>query len=156
MLEQAAAMGAVFWSGAFVALARTDQEAPDLWVEEETGDVARIMRDEDIGAVPVVQGEQLLGMITDRDIVVRAIADGDEMQDRTVGDVMTPDVQCCLEDQNVGDVLKEMGDQQIRRLPVVNKERRLVGIVSIGDLSREAKPKQVGKSLEDISQPTGH
>lgn len=125
--------------------------------EARLRDVARIMRDEDIGAVPVVQGEQLLGMITDRDIVVRAIADGDDLQDRTAGDVMTPDVQCCLEDQNIGDVLKEMGDQQIRRLPVVNSERRLVGIVSLGDLSREAKAKQVGKSLEDISQPTaGH
>jgi CBS domain-containing protein len=124
--------------------------------EARLQDVARIMRDEDIGAVPVVQGEQLLGMITDRDIVVRAIADGDGLQDRKAGDVMTPDVQCCLEDQNIGDVLKEMGDQQVRRLPVVNKDRRLVGIVSIGDLSREAKPKQVGKSLEDISQPTGH
>ena len=60
-------------------------------------------------------------------------------------------MQCCREDQNVGDVLKDMGDQQIRRLPVVDAEQRLIGIVSIGDLSREAKPQQVGKSLEDIS-----
>ena len=119
-------------------------------------DVARIMRDEDIGSVPVTLGEELLGMITDRDIVVRAVADGDGVEQRTAGDVMTPGVQCCREDQNVGDVLKDMGDQQIRRLPVVDAEQRLIGIVSIGDLSREAKPQQVGKSLEDISKPTGH
>lgn len=115
---------------------------------------ARIMRDEDIGSIPVVQGEQLLGMVTDRDIVIRALADGDDrILQLTVGDVMTPDVQCCFDDQNVGDVLKEMGDQQIRRLPVVDKERHLVGIVSLGDLSREARPKQSGKALGDISQP---
>jgi CBS domain-containing protein len=116
--------------------------------------VARIMRDEDIGSVPVAQGDQLLGMITDRDIVIRALAEGEQgVTQRRASDVMTPDVQCCFEDQNVGDVLKEMGDHQIRRLPVVNKERRLVGIVSLGDLSREAKPKQSGQALETISQP---
>lgn len=125
--------------------------------EARLADVARIMRDEDIGSVPVAQGDELLGMITDRDLVVRALAEGDGIEQRTAGDVMTPGVQCCREDQNVGDVLKDMGDQQIRRLPVVDSEQRLVGIVSIGDLSREARPKQVGKSLEDISQPsTGH
>ena len=126
--------------------------SPDARLSE----VARIMRDEDIGSVPVAQGNELLGMITDRDIVIRAVADGDGLDQRTAADVMTSGVQCCREDQNVGDVLKDMGDQQIRRLPVVDDEKRLVGIVSIGDLSREAKPKQVGKSLEDISQPTGH
>ena len=119
-------------------------------------DVARIMRDEDIGSVPVAKGSELLGMVTDRDIVIRAVADGDGIEQRTASDVMTAGVQCCREDQNVGDVLKDMGDQQIRRLPVVDAEQRLIGIVSIGDLSREAKPQQVGKSLEDISKPTGH
>ena len=123
------------------------------------GDVARIMRDEDIGSVPVVQDEQLLGMITDRDLVIRALAAGDEnVMQRTAGEFMTPEVQCCRDDQNLGDVLKEMGDQQIRRLPVVNQDRKLVGIVSLGDLSHEAKPKQAGKALGDITQPTptGH
>jgi CBS domain-containing protein len=125
--------------------------------ESRLQDVARIMRDEDIGAIPVMQGDRLLGMITDRDIVIRALAEGqDSIMQRTVGDVMTPDVQCCFDDQNVGDVLKEMGDQQLRRLPVMDKERRLVGIVSLGDLSREAKPKQSGQALENISTPTGH
>jgi CBS domain-containing protein len=116
-------------------------------------DVARIMRDEDIGSVPVAQGSELLGMVTDRDIVIRGLADGDGIDRRTAGEVMTAGVQCCHEDQNVGDVLKDMGDQQIRRLPVVDAEQKLIGIVSIGDLSREAKAKQVGSALEDISQP---
>jgi CBS domain-containing protein len=116
-------------------------------------EVARIMRDEDIGSVPVAQGDELLGMVTDRDIVIRALADGGGLEKRTAGDVMTAGVQCCREDQNVGDVLKDMGDQQIRRLPVVDSDQRLVGIVSLGDLSREGTAKQVGKSLEEISQP---
>lgn len=130
------------------------QQVTTVTPEAPLQQVARIMRDEDIGSVPVAQGDQLLGMVTDRDIVIRALADGGQgLERRTAGEVMTPDVQCCYADQNVGDVLKEMGDQQIRRLPVVDKERRLVGIVSLGDLSREAKPKQSGQALENISQP---
>ena len=127
--------------------------------EARLRDVARIMRDEDIGSIPVVQGEQLLGMITDRDMVIRALADGDaDIMQRTAGEFMTPDVQCCRDDQNLGDVLKEMGDQQVRRLPVIDKARKLVGIVSLGDLSHEAKPQQAGKALEEITKPTapGH
>src|SRR3954471_2688012 len=85
--------------------------------EAQLREVARIMRDEDIGSVPVVQGEELLGMITDRDLVIRALAEADgDVSQRTAGDIMTPDVQCCRDDQNVGDVLKEMGDQKVRRL----------------------------------------
>jgi CBS domain-containing protein len=124
--------------------------------EARLREVARIMRDEDIGSVPVVQDEQLLGMITDRDMVIRALAEGDgDVTQRTAREIMTADVQCCRDDQNVGDVLKEMGDQQIRRLPVINQDRKLVGIVSLGDLSHEAKAKQAGKALGEITQP-GH
>jgi CBS domain-containing protein len=134
-------------------------EVTTVQPEARLRDVARIMRDEDIGSVPVVKGEQLLGMITDRDMVIRALADGEsDVMQRTAGEFMTPDVQCCRDDQNLGDVLKEMGEQQIRRLPVIDKQRKLVGIVSLGDLSREAKPRQAGKALEEITQPTapGH
>jgi CBS domain-containing protein len=119
-------------------------------------EIAKIMRAEDIGAVPVTDNEQLLGMVTDRDIVVRALVEGHDGLDRTAADVMSPDVQCCTTDDDVEDVLRDMGEQQIRRLPVVDDDQRLVGIVSLGDLSREAKPKEAGKSLKDISQPTGH
>jgi len=124
--------------------------------QARVGDVARVMRDEDIGSVPVVQDEQLLGMITDRDLVIRALADcGDDVMQFTAEEFMSREVQCCRDDQNIGDVLKEMGDQQIRRLPVVNNERKLVGIVSLGDLSHEAKPQQAGKALGEITKPTG-
>jgi len=116
-------------------------------------EIARIMREEDIGAVPVTRNRQLLGMVTDRDIVVRAVCEGHDGLDRTAADVMTPDVRCCGSSDDIDDVLREMGDSQIRRLLVVDGERRLVGIVSLGDLSREAKPKDAGKSLKDISQP---
>lgn len=119
-------------------------------------EIARIMREEDIGAVPVTDNEQLLGMVTDRDIVVRAIVEGHDGLDRTAADVMTYEVHCCGSDDDVDEVLRDMGDQQVRRLPVVDDAKRLVGIVSLGDLSREAKPKEAGKSLRDISQPTGH
>jgi CBS domain-containing protein len=119
-------------------------------------EIARIMRDEDIGSVPVAENEQLLGMVTDRDIVVRAVSEGHDGLERTAADVMSPDVHCCTLEDDVDDVLRNMGDQQLRRMPVVDGDKHLVGIVSLGDLSREAKPKQAGRSLKDISQPTGH
>ena len=118
-------------------------------------DIARIMRDEDIGSVPVAENERLLGMVTDRDLVVRGVSKGADGIACTASDVMTPDVRCCMADDNVDDVLRDMGDQQIRRLPVVDSQQRLVGIVSLGDLSREAKPKDAGKSLKEISKPDG-
>jgi CBS domain-containing protein len=119
-------------------------------------DIARIMRDEDIGSVPVAENERLVGMVTDRDLVVRGISKGNDAIRCTANDVMTPDVRCCMADDNVDDVLRDMGDKQVRRLPVVDSQQRLVGIVSLGDLSREAKPKDAGKSLKDISQPNHH
>jgi CBS domain-containing protein len=119
-------------------------------------EIAKIMREEDIGAVPVTENEQLLGMVTDRDIVVRALVEGHDGLDRTAADVMSPDVRSCTTDDDVEEVLRDMGNRQVRRLPVVDDDQRLVGIVSLGDLSREAKPKEAGKSLKDISQPTGH
>jgi CBS domain-containing protein len=119
-------------------------------------EIARIMREQDIGSVPVTDNEQLLGMVTDRDIVVRGVVEGHDGLDRTAADVMSPDVRCCTTNDDVEEVLRDMGNRQVRRLPVVDDDRRLVGIVSLGDLSREAKPQETGKSLKDISQPTGH
>lgn len=119
-------------------------------------EIAKIMREEDIGSVPVTDNHQLLGMVTDRDIVVRALVEGHDGLERTAADVMSPDVHCCTTEDDVEDVLRDMGDQQVRRLPVVDDGQRLVGIVSLGDLSREAKPKEAGQSLKDISRPTGH
>jgi CBS domain-containing protein len=119
-------------------------------------DVARIMRDEDIGAVPVADNNTLVGIVTDRDIVVRAVANG-EADGCTARDVMSPQVRYCKEDQSVDDALRDMGELQVRRLPVVDRDMHVVGIVSLGDLSRKAQPAEAGESLKDISKPgTSH
>jgi CBS domain-containing protein len=119
-------------------------------------EIAKIMREEDIGSVPVTDDQQLLGMVTDRDIVVRALVEGHDGLDRTAADVMSPDVHCCTVEDDIDEVLRDMGDQQLRRLPVVDDGRRLVGIVALADLSREASPQDTGQSLKEISQPAGH
>ena len=116
-------------------------------------EIARIMRDEDIGAVPVAENDRLVGMVTDRDIVLRGVAEGEDAQPRTARDVMSAKILYCRDDQSLDEVLKNMGDLQVRRLPVIDRQDRLVGIVSLGDLSREAKPNRAGESLKEISQP---
>lgn len=119
-------------------------------------DVARIMRDEDIGSVPVADNDTLVGMVTDRDIVVRGVANGG-VEASTARDVMSAQIRYCMEDQSVDDALRDMGELQLRRLPVVDRDMHVVGIVSLGDLSRGAQPAEAGESLKDISQPSaGH
>jgi CBS domain-containing protein len=114
---------------------------------------ARIMRDQDTGVVPVVDGRKIIGMITDRDIVVRAIADGKNVNDVKVSEVMTRQIRTVKEDATVDDVLSLMGNAEVRRVPVVNAGNEIVGIVSIGDLaSRTNKDGRVGKAIEDISE----
>lgn len=113
---------------------------------------AQMMRDEDIGSIPVCTGKKLVGMITDRDLVISALADGKSPASVKVADVMTDDVFWCFEDQTVGEVLLEMGDHQIRRIPVVNREKELCGIVSLGDLATRAHT-DTDDTLEEISSP---
>ena len=125
--------------------------APDTPILE----IARKMRDADIGSTPVVEDERLVGMVTDRDIVVRAIAEGGDIRMKTARDAMSPGIFYCFADETVETVLDNMGDRQIRRLPVVNREKRLVGVVSLGDLSLTGKNKAAGEALLEISQP-GH
>jgi CBS domain-containing protein len=113
---------------------------------------AQCMKDLDVGAVPVCDGRKLLGMITDRDITVRASAAGLSPAHTRVLDVMTKDLRWCREDESATEVLDGMGEHQIRRLPVVNAQKELVGIVSLGDLAtRQRTP--VGETLRDISTP---
>ena len=118
-------------------------------------EIARLMRDEDIGAVPVADNDRLVGMVTDRDIVLRAVANGDGL-DKSARDIMSPEILYCREDQDVNEVLRNMGEQQIRRLPVVNRDKRLVGVVSLGDLSAKAHAARAGGTLRDISKPASH
>jgi CBS domain-containing protein len=124
--------------------------APDAPIVE----IAQRMRDEDIGAIPVTENDRIIGMVTDRDIVVRGIASG-SMETATARSVMSPRVLYCYEDQSVNEILENMAEQQVRRMPVVNRDKRLVGVVSIGDLS-QASQRKAGESLKEISQPVPH
>ena len=112
---------------------------------------ARFMADLDVGAIPVCDGTRLQGMITDRDITIRATAEG-RGGDTPVRDVMTTDVVWCTEDDNTQDVLERMSDAQVRRIPVVDHDRNLVGIVALGDLAIE-DVENVDEALRDISMP---
>lgn len=105
-------------------------------------EAARIMRDDDIGFVPVEKDDRMVGMLTDRDITVRCCAADQNPGETAVEDVMTKDVQWLFDDQDVGEAERLMQRQQIRRLPVVNRAKRLVGVVSLGDLATEAGDEQ--------------
>jgi len=120
--------------------------------ETPVSEIAEQMRDNDFGAVPVAEEERLIGMVTDRDIVVRGIAQGLDVN-ATARQVMSPNVLYCFEDDSVEDVLKNMGANQIRRMPVINRSKRLVGVVSLGDLSKAAGQNPSGGALKKISQP---
>lgn len=119
-------------------------------------EAAQKMKSLDIGMLPVCDGDRLVGVITDRDITVRGVAQGCNPKTARVQEVMTPEVIYCFDDEDVKDVAKKMEEKQVRRLPVLNREKRLVGIVSLGDLAvRTGKEKLAGEVLERVSKP-GH
>jgi CBS domain-containing protein len=112
---------------------------------------AQIMRDEDTGVVPVVEDGRVEGVVTDRDIVIRAVADGDYQA--KVSDVCSDDVITCTPEMSTSDVAQLMCEHQIRRIPVVDEDDRLVGIVSLGDLAvKEHRDNRMGETLENISE----
>lgn len=121
-------------------------------------EAAQRMCDMDVGALPIGENDRLVGMVTDRDIAVRAVALGKGV-DTPVREVMTTNVCYCFEDDKVADVADSMANQQVRRLPVLNREKRLVGILTLGDLavSEDGSPQlqKVGEALAGISQPGG-
>jgi len=118
-------------------------------------DAARLMVELDAGSLPVQQDDRLVGMITDRDIAVRAVAQG-KSPDTLVREVMSDEVLYCFEDQEIGDVARNMGDVKVRRLPVVNRDKRLVGIISIGDLALKEEQTLTGSTLARISKTGGN
>lgn len=122
--------------------------------EETIQQAAKIMAEIDAGVLPVGENDRLVGMITDRDIAVRAVADG-KGPDAKVRDVMSAEVKYCFDDQDVDDVLKNMGDIQVRRLPVVNRDKRLVGIISLSDASGGREAPRAGEALHEIARPGG-
>jgi len=113
--------------------------------------VAKIMQDVDTGAVPVFDDGKVVGMITDRDIVLRIVAEGGDIN-APVSSAMTDEVQSCGEDDNLADAAAQMANHQLRRLIVTNDAGKLVGILSLGDVAREDSAKTVGHTLEDISE----
>lgn len=116
--------------------------------------ISQLMGRLDAGVMPVGDNDRLVGMITDRDIVVRGVALG-KGPDAKVREVMSPDVKYCFEDEEVEHVLDNMGDLQVRRLPVLDRDKRLVGIISLGDLARNGEAAEAGDALVGISKPGG-
>ena len=115
-------------------------------------DVARIMAEHDTGVVPVVDGKKILGLITDRDIVVRLVAEGRDPGSANVREAMTDSIKSVKEDQSVDEVMELMSNAQVRRVPVVDKNDDLVGIVSFRDVATETKKSnRIGKAIEEIS-----
>lgn len=114
---------------------------------------AQLMDELNVGALPVCEGTELVGMITDRDITIRATAAGMAPAEHLVREIMTEQTRWCTEDQSTEEVMKQMGDVQIRRLPVLNANREVVGIVSLGDLATR-QSEHVDEVLRDVSWPS--
>jgi CBS domain-containing protein len=117
-------------------------------------DVAKTMAEIDAGVLPVGENDRLVGMVTDRDIAIRAVALG-KGPDTPVREVMSSEVKYCFEDEDLEHVAKNMGDLQVRRLPVVNREKRLVGIVALGDVARKEDHATTGQATAGVSAPGG-
>ena len=119
-------------------------------------DAARKMRDLDVGPIPVCDGQRVQGMITDRDIVVRAIAEDMNPAQTRVADIMSQGISYCFDDDEAEKVLERMEEEQLRRFIVVDRDKKLVGIVALADLAGEESGQRVGKALEGISEPASH
>ena len=124
--------------------------SPDVSVQE----AARIMAEIDAGILPVGEDDRLVGMITDRDLAVRALAQG-KGPDCKVRDVMTPEVKYCFEDEDVAHVARNMAEQKLQRLPVMDRDKHLVGIVSLGDIAIQGDSNVVDTAVSGIKEPGG-
>lgn len=123
--------------------------------DQPISEAAKLMAKLDIGALPVEESDRLVGMITDRDIAVRAVALG-RGPDTPVSEVMSREIKYCYEDQSIDEVTQNMGELRIRRLPVLTRDKRLVGILSLGDLAiDEGARDEAGEALGGISRPGG-
>jgi CBS domain-containing protein len=124
--------------------------------ETTVSEAAQLMKSEDIGSLPILDGEQLAGMVTDRDIVIRAIAEGKDPRGMPVREVASRELVKVHADEDLSSAFQLMASHQVRRLPVVDDEGRLVGILAQADVAVEAKEKAVGEMVEEISKsPTG-
>ena len=115
-------------------------------------EAARKMRDEDVGSLPIVDGDQLIGTITDRDITIRAVANGRDAQSTTAGEIASRDLVTIDPQQTLEEAARLMAQHQLRRLPVVEEDGRIVGILAQADVAQEADPALAGRMVEDISE----
>jgi CBS domain-containing protein len=122
--------------------------------EQTVQQAAQMMADIDAGVLPVGENDRLIGMITDRDIAIRCVAKGNG-PDAKIRDVMSHDVKYCFLDQDIDEVTRNMAEIQVRRLPVVDRDKRLVGIVSLGDIATIGEAMEAGEALSGISMPGG-
>ncbi|MGH6864824.1 MAG: CBS domain-containing protein [Methyloceanibacter sp.] len=124
------------------------------WVDANTpiSEIAKLMRQHDIGSIPIGENDQLVGMVTDRDIVCNGLTqDGFDLSRATARDVMTPGIHCCREDDDLAGAVRHMESLKIRRLPVINKNKRMVGILSLGDISSSAPNNLVSECVKSVS-----
>lgn len=123
--------------------------SPDAPVAE----VARLMKKDDIGAVPVCENDHLVGMITDRDMALRLLSNGADPKSQTARDVMTKGIIYCRSDQSIEDAIHLMEDKKVRRLPVINDKKRLVGMLSLSDISHHAGRELSGELVQAVAMP---
>jgi CBS domain-containing protein len=124
------------------------------WVSPDTPvtELAKLMCEHDIGAIPIGENDRLIGMVTDRDIVCKGLAqDSFDARRATARDVMTPGIHCCRDDDDLAKAVRHMEQLQVRRLPVINKSRRMVGILSLGDVSNSAPGDLLSECVKSVS-----
>ncbi|MEO1205482.1 MAG: CBS domain-containing protein [Pseudomonadota bacterium] len=114
--------------------------------------LARKMQDLDIGAIPIGEDDKLIGMVTDRDIVIKGLTNGADISGMTARDVMTRGIIYCRDSEDLGDALRIMEDKKIRRLPVINEHKRMVGMLSLGDVSHAASREMTGELTAAVSE----
>jgi CBS domain-containing protein len=122
-------------------------------VEPDTSvvDAAKLMKSEDVGSLPVLDGDRLVGMVTDRDIAIRVVAEGNDPRTVTVAEIASRDLVTIDPQQNLDEALRLMAQHQVRRLPVVEEDGRLVGILAQADVAQEGRDAKTGQMVEEIS-----
>ena len=124
------------------------------WVSPETpvAELAKLMRDHDVGAIPIGEDDRLVGMVTDRDIVCKGLAqDNFDARRATARDVMTGEIHCCRDDEDLANAVRHMEELKVRRLPVINKSKRMIGILTLGDVSQSAPVDLLSECIKSVS-----
>jgi CBS domain-containing protein len=124
------------------------------WVSPETpvAELAKLMRDRDVGAIPIGENDRLIGMVTDRDIVCKGLAqDNFDSRRATARDVMTAEIHCCRDEDDLAKAIRHMEELKVRRLPVINKSKRLIGMLSLGDVGRSAPADLLSECVKSVS-----